>query len=1126
MLAMSNQLSQSPFELIQSSVSSSVDELLSNTHSAGKLVFLDGALSDAQLLTAAIPEGYETIVLDSQTDGIQQISDVLAGYRDIESLHIVTDGDDGQIRLGNQDLTRSSIILYEDLLIEWTDSLTDTADVLLYGSNVAASESGQAFVDQLSFLTGIDFAASTDLTGHDGLQGDWDLEYAVGSIEAALPFTPGLIAPYTGSLSSNERIREGLLALYTFDSKTGDTVYDTSGVDVALDLTIEDVENVTWGEGTLTVDAETLIASSEAATKLHDNISDNKALTVEAWIASDNLNQSGPARIISLSENSRRRNFTLGQDDSQYNFRLRTTATGNNGSKVSLSTPTGAVETELTHVVYTWEETANVAKLYVDNVLASETEVDGRLTNWDEDFQFALSNELSGDRGWLGTFDLVAIYGQALDDSEVAQNYAAGPEGITLPPLSLPDVRDDVFGITQNTTDILLDVLSNDRALDAGELAIAAVSTPTQGGILTLDTDNTMIFYTPAPDFIGVETFIYSVSDELGNLNYGEVSLSVNPEAATGSVIFPEDAGVLNVLSFGAVPNDGLDDTEAIQAALDFAANDNRIVYLPEGIFLVSDRLDWPDGDSGATAHKRTILQGQSQAGSIIQLQDNAPGYQDSDDPKAVIWTGTAPAQRFRNAIRDLTVNTGSGNPGAVGVQFIANNQGGIWNVGIESGDGQGAIGLDMSYTDEIGPLYVDNLRVSGFDYGITTHWQTASITFENVFLENQNVLGWENDGQTVFVRNLNSVNTVPVLKNVQDSPSTVMLVDANLVNPGTPSDQAAILNEKTMFLRNVQTSGYSMSVNHEDKGRGNEPGVTDPYITEWLSHGEASLSLFDGSTTSLNLLPQATPDAPWDPLENWVSPVAFGGVPDDGQDDTAAIQAAIDSGATTVYLPNGDWDINGTLSLRSNIRRLVGTEARLSSEEGAVISFEEGSQPTVWLERLDMREDIDVVHAAERTLVLSNLRLSGRYSNTGTGDVFIEDVTGGPFYFKDQNVWARQINPETDTQVTDDEAKIVNDGGQLWILGLKTERAGTIVKTTNGGTTEVLGGFIFSTGRRKKDPAFVNIDSSLSLAGVVERNFNGRPFRVWVEETQDGVRRQLKPDELDRNPLFTGYQG
>jgi hypothetical protein len=74
-------------------------------------------------------------------------------------------------------------------------------------------------------------------------------------------------------------------------------------------------------------------------------------------------------------------------------------------------------------------------------------------------------------------------------------------------------------------------------------------------------------------------------------------------------------------------------------------------------------------------------------------------------------------------------------------------------------------------------------------------------------------------------------------------------------------------------------------------------------------------------------------------------------------------------------------------------------------------------------------------------------------------GDVFVEGVVGAPVVFRRQNVWARQLDIEGDIEDRPDiEAKLVNDGGTVWILGFKTEDNGTHILTRNGGRTELLG--------------------------------------------------------------------
>jgi hypothetical protein len=344
----------------------------------------------------------------------------------------------------------------------------------------------------------------------------------------------------------------------------------------------------------------------------------------------------------------------------------------------------------------------------------------------------------------------------------------------------------------------------------------------------------------------------------------------------------------------------------AIQQALDDTPASNKILYLPPGTYRVSDTLRWGHG-GGGSEQKRQILQGAGMDLTTIRLPDASLGYTDPSSPRSLIWTGQRPAQRFRNAIRDLTVDTGRGNPGAIGVQFIANNQGQMQNVRIRSGDGQGQIGLDMRFTNEIGPLLVRNLHVIGFDRGVWTNWDTASVTFEHVTLENQNVFGWHNRAQKVFLRGLKSNNRVPVIYNEKDSAGQMVVTEADLFGTGEASQRPAILNERSMYVRDIRTSGYQMAIRHNDKGRGNEPGVQGPDVPEWQSH-HVVMTLFDTPARSLRLPIKEVPRIPWGVLTEWASPLAFGGQSGRDIDATSAIQQAIDSGATTVYLPNGAW--------------------------------------------------------------------------------------------------------------------------------------------------------------------------------------------------------------------------
>ncbi|HHJ15081.1 MAG TPA: DUF4347 domain-containing protein, partial [Gammaproteobacteria bacterium] len=125
------------------------------------------------------------IVLDAERDGVEQISEILAQYQDVTAVHLFSHGASGFLRLGNNALTSARLEDYREQLAGWGASLTENADILLYGCNVADGETGVAFVNKLATYTGADVAASTDETGSAALGGDWQLELASGNIEAA-----------------------------------------------------------------------------------------------------------------------------------------------------------------------------------------------------------------------------------------------------------------------------------------------------------------------------------------------------------------------------------------------------------------------------------------------------------------------------------------------------------------------------------------------------------------------------------------------------------------------------------------------------------------------------------------------------------------------------------------------------------------------------------------------------------------------------------------------------------------------------------------------------------------------------------------------------------------------------
>ncbi|MEZ5976015.1 MAG: LamG domain-containing protein [Planctomycetota bacterium] len=226
------------------------------------------------------------------------------------------------------------------------------------------------------------------------------------------------------------RVTAGLVAEYHFDEGAGTTVHDVSGQSPAMDLVIENPAGVQWLPSGLSVTSPTLIASPGAATRINSALQAAGEMTVEAWIRPDNLNQDGPARIVTISNGPSLRNFTLGQGlwGSQardtYNMRLRSTQTDLDGMPM-LTSGAGVATTGLQHVVYT-RRTDGQARLFVDGQVVCETNVGGNLGNWDSSYRMALAGEIGASRPWLGELHLVAVYQRALEASEIQQNLLAG----------------------------------------------------------------------------------------------------------------------------------------------------------------------------------------------------------------------------------------------------------------------------------------------------------------------------------------------------------------------------------------------------------------------------------------------------------------------------------------------------------------------------------------------------------------------------------------------------------------------------------------------------------------------------------------------------------------------------
>jgi hypothetical protein len=135
-----------------------------------EVVFVDGAADDCQrrvtdLLTSADDtHKIEVVPLDPTRDGIDQITEALAEFADLDAVHVVSDGTNDAAKLGNGWLSLDSVGSYAGQLVRWRDALAADADIVLQGEDLSASDDGRLLVESLSTLTEANvFSTSAEL---------------------------------------------------------------------------------------------------------------------------------------------------------------------------------------------------------------------------------------------------------------------------------------------------------------------------------------------------------------------------------------------------------------------------------------------------------------------------------------------------------------------------------------------------------------------------------------------------------------------------------------------------------------------------------------------------------------------------------------------------------------------------------------------------------------------------------------------------------------------------------------------------------------------------------------------------------------------------------------------------
>ena len=222
-----------------------------------EVVFVDPTVPNYQELLSGMDPNIEVVMLDGGQDGVEQIANTLSVRTGIDAVHLISHGNAGELHLGTGSLTAESMSgQYADELATIQHSLSEQADILVYGCDFAKGEAGQLAVDRLADMTGADVEASNDLTGHISLDGDWDFEVKTGSIETHTAISDDAQMNWVGVLGT-ETVKDQFSST-SYSNNNGTQSWSTSWSETDADGGGAGGGDVRVNSGQLRIDTDTV----------------------------------------------------------------------------------------------------------------------------------------------------------------------------------------------------------------------------------------------------------------------------------------------------------------------------------------------------------------------------------------------------------------------------------------------------------------------------------------------------------------------------------------------------------------------------------------------------------------------------------------------------------------------------------------------------------------------------------------------------------------------------------------------------------------------------------------------------------------------------------------------------
>jgi hypothetical protein len=186
-------------------------QVLTAVKAPSEILFIDSQVPDYQSLASGAKPGVEVVLLNPDSDGLQQIADFLSRHPDpnLTTIDIVAHGTSGEMMLGSTDITDANLSTHAAALAQIGAALGPDGAIELYSCNVASGTPGLQFISDLSKdAGGADVVASTHNLGDTPSGENWTLDAATGALKTASPFTAAAMASFQGLLGGETKVNQ------------------------------------------------------------------------------------------------------------------------------------------------------------------------------------------------------------------------------------------------------------------------------------------------------------------------------------------------------------------------------------------------------------------------------------------------------------------------------------------------------------------------------------------------------------------------------------------------------------------------------------------------------------------------------------------------------------------------------------------------------------------------------------------------------------------------------------------------------------------------------------------------------------------------------------------------------